>query len=32
MMGITLCPKGTLTNPDKMQQVFDAIIRQSHEF
>lgn len=32
MMGITLCPKGTLTNPDKMQQVFEAIIRQSHEF
>lgn len=32
MMGITLCPKGTLTDPNKMQQVYDTLIRQSHEF
>ena len=31
IMGVTLCPKGTLTDLGKMQKVFDAIIRQSHE-
>jgi hypothetical protein len=32
IMGVTLCPKGILTDPGKMHKVFDAIIRQSHEF
>ncbi len=31
IMGVTLCPKGTLTSPAKMRKVYDAIIRQSHE-
>lgn len=31
MMGIRLCPKGTLTDAKKMQQVFDTIRQQSHE-